>query len=212
MRVDADLIFKERERRAWSQEQLADVAGIGFRTVQRIEASGKASLESVAALASVLDLSIDDLRVDDQESHSFWTGKSALRLKTAIVGTLLLTGMLLALNRAAFADQYIVLSVDAVVNGLDRTEAQILNRAGANSEVMIWKDYRLLIVPTVLESGDVRLTLQVQKLKGDEYVQVAAPRVITQDGKQATVKSGWRDGDSIVINITPTIQNAADRS
>lgn len=50
--LDGAKIKRWREDRAWSQEHLADVAGIGLRTVQRIENGEKASRETVMALAS----------------------------------------------------------------------------------------------------------------------------------------------------------------
>lgn len=45
-----------REQRAWSQEQLAEVAGISVRTIQRAETSGNASAETRMALAAALDV------------------------------------------------------------------------------------------------------------------------------------------------------------
>lgn len=64
MKVDTQRIKTERARRAWSQEHLAHAAGLGLRTIHRIENSGRASLESVKALAAVLELKIDDLRIE----------------------------------------------------------------------------------------------------------------------------------------------------
>jgi hypothetical protein len=61
MQVDRELIRNERERRAWSQSHLAAVAGLGLRTVQRIEATGNAAYESAAAIATVLSLTVADL-------------------------------------------------------------------------------------------------------------------------------------------------------
>ena len=63
MRVDPKRIRAERERRAWSQEHLATVSGLGLRTIQRIEKTGAASFESVRALAAVLEVSVAELRV-----------------------------------------------------------------------------------------------------------------------------------------------------
>ena len=60
MRIDAKLLKAERLKRAWSQEHLATVAGLGLRTVQRIETSGMASNESIASIASVLDMNVAD--------------------------------------------------------------------------------------------------------------------------------------------------------
>jgi transcriptional regulator with XRE-family HTH domain len=51
MKIDATTVRRLRESQAWSQEQLAAVAGIGVRTVQRVEAEGSASMETCMALA-----------------------------------------------------------------------------------------------------------------------------------------------------------------
>jgi transcriptional regulator with XRE-family HTH domain len=54
MKIDALKIKQLREARGWSQEHLAEVAGLSARTVQRIEAEGNASPESRMALAAAL--------------------------------------------------------------------------------------------------------------------------------------------------------------
>src|SRR5689334_3409612 len=80
MRVDPKRIRAERERRAWSQEHLATVSGLGLRTIQRIEKTGAASFESARALAAVLEVSVADLRVlraDANASGRAIEGRSA---------------------------------------------------------------------------------------------------------------------------------------
>ncbi len=64
MNVDTQRIRLERERRAWTQEQLAGATGLGLRTVQRIEREGRASFESVQAIAAALELTIAELRIE----------------------------------------------------------------------------------------------------------------------------------------------------
>ena len=61
MKIDSDKIKQLREARAWSQEHLAEVAGLSARTVQRIETEGNASPESRMALATALGVSVADL-------------------------------------------------------------------------------------------------------------------------------------------------------
>lgn len=63
MKVDSKRIRDERTSRAWSQEHLAAITGLGLRTIQRIESSGGASHESIAAIASVLAVPVDQLIV-----------------------------------------------------------------------------------------------------------------------------------------------------
>ena len=65
MKIDTQRIRSERAKRAWSQEHLAEAAGLGLRTIHRIEKSGTASLESVKALAAVLELDIETLVVGE---------------------------------------------------------------------------------------------------------------------------------------------------
>ena len=61
---DAVKIKRWREERHWSQDHLADLAGIGSRTVQRIENGEKASYESVMALAAAFNVDVVALTVD----------------------------------------------------------------------------------------------------------------------------------------------------
>jgi transcriptional regulator with XRE-family HTH domain len=65
MKVNQQLIKQYREQRLWSQEQLAITANLGLRTVQRIESTGTASFESIAAIASALEVPSNILIVKD---------------------------------------------------------------------------------------------------------------------------------------------------
>jgi transcriptional regulator with XRE-family HTH domain len=56
MKINAARVREERKARQWSQEQLADACGLNLRTIQRLEASGNASSESLRALAAVFEL------------------------------------------------------------------------------------------------------------------------------------------------------------
>ena len=61
MKINASFVRSERAKRAWSQEHLAAVSGLGVRTIHRIETDGLASPESVKALAAVFDLETSNL-------------------------------------------------------------------------------------------------------------------------------------------------------
>ena len=61
MKIDPLKIKQLREARGWSQEHLAEVAGLSARTVQRIEAEGNASPESRMALAAALGVVATEL-------------------------------------------------------------------------------------------------------------------------------------------------------
>lgn len=61
MNINPDRVRDERKRRSWSQEELAIAAGLNLRTIQRIETHGVASLQSIKALAAVLDIDVEGL-------------------------------------------------------------------------------------------------------------------------------------------------------
>jgi DNA-binding XRE family transcriptional regulator len=66
MKINANLVIDLRNKNAWSQDELAIATGLNLRTIQRIENEASASLQSKKALASVFDISIQDL--DDEET------------------------------------------------------------------------------------------------------------------------------------------------
>ncbi len=56
MKIDRHMIRKLCELRGWSQEQLAEAAGLGVRTVQRVESEGRASAETRTCLAAAFNV------------------------------------------------------------------------------------------------------------------------------------------------------------
>jgi transcriptional regulator with XRE-family HTH domain len=61
MKIDAALIKKLRDERAWSQEHLAAVSGLSLRTIQRVEADGNAAPETRLALAAAFAIDVAQL-------------------------------------------------------------------------------------------------------------------------------------------------------
>lgn len=61
MKAKSSLIRKYRTERLWSQEQLAEMTGLGLRTIQRLESRGSGSQESIKALAAVFEVDADTL-------------------------------------------------------------------------------------------------------------------------------------------------------
>lgn len=53
-----------REQRGWSQEQLAETAGVAARTVQRVETGRGSSGETLMAIANAFGLSVEALRTN----------------------------------------------------------------------------------------------------------------------------------------------------
>lgn len=68
-------IHKLRTDRGWSQEQVAEMAGLSSRTIQRIENGDKPSAESAKALASVFEIPLIELQNSESKQS---TGKPVL--------------------------------------------------------------------------------------------------------------------------------------
>jgi len=66
MMINLELVRALRRQNSWSQDQLAAIAGISLRTVQRIEKDGRSSLESKKALAAAFEIDALDLEVNSK--------------------------------------------------------------------------------------------------------------------------------------------------
>lgn len=61
MKINSERVKKLRAAKPWSQEELSDASGLSLRTIQRIESSGNASIDSVRALAAVFEVDPNEL-------------------------------------------------------------------------------------------------------------------------------------------------------
>ena len=75
MKINAELVLKARKQKSWSQEELAIASGLNLRTIQRIESEASASLQSKKALASALDLDVQDLEYEEKPMPQKWEYK-----------------------------------------------------------------------------------------------------------------------------------------
>jgi len=61
MKVNAELLLELRNKKFWSQDELAIASGLNLRTIQRIEKEATISLQSKKSLAAALEVDIHDL-------------------------------------------------------------------------------------------------------------------------------------------------------
>jgi transcriptional regulator with XRE-family HTH domain len=59
--IDRKRTVQHREHHLWTQEELAAAAGVSARTVQRVEATGQASVETLHALAAAFNVPAESL-------------------------------------------------------------------------------------------------------------------------------------------------------
>ncbi len=94
---DGAKIKRWREERCWSQEHLADAAGVNLRTVQRIENGDGASRDSVMALAVAYNVEVIALTIDPRVQ-----AEKDLRRKNAKATNALRLGFLINLASYIF--------------------------------------------------------------------------------------------------------------
>lgn len=95
----AKLVKKERNDRAWTQTQLAEITGVTLRTIQRVEKDGAASFETMMGIASAFDIDVKELTQPESLNQRKKSHKSVYLLPRIISGNNLS-------NVVAGADQF----------------------------------------------------------------------------------------------------------
>lgn len=206
MRLDPKLVKSERQNRAWSQEHLAHVAGLGLRTIQRIEKTGAASFESARALASVLSIPLHDLSAGaksmvatpkEAEGYGFLTHTFSGLVAICLVAA----GTMLVAN-TSWAEK-ILLDVGIVVGDEDARVGRLLTAEGKEAEMRIDELLRFVITPTIQDDGRVLLTAKIYEFRGDKFVLSAEPKLITANKKEAEIRISSEAGKAFRFMITP---------
>jgi transcriptional regulator with XRE-family HTH domain len=203
MKVDPSYIRAQRERRAWSQEHLAEVAGLGLRTIQRIEKTGAASYESARSLAAVFGLDV----VEPSSAAAALRTSVALRPVLGVLGALVAGGALLV-TTSSFAADKVLMDVTFALDSPEGTRA-LATEAVVEDGMLVggvndlrFEDLRFTIVPHVREGGAIMLEVGVYERRGDEEVVVSQPRLIAFRGEEAGVVIGTPDSRTFRLAIT----------
>lgn len=214
MQVDAQLIRNERLKRAWSQEQLAQVSGLGLRTVQRIESGGNASLESIKALAAVLELPVETLLATPP---SFPPPRFNLfrPWRTFVAGctaTLVTMGGFVAMQGAR-AEQ---VDMDFAVRLHDEelTRSRLVGEAGSAAVMEVAEVLRISITPTVTADDAIFLDIELYLFEDGEYRLNAKPKMLVFNGRKGVLRVGretiGEDAEtrfeSLEFEITPMLE------
>jgi transcriptional regulator with XRE-family HTH domain len=113
--INIERIKSLRLDKSWSQEKLAAISGLSLRTVQRIEQTGNASLESKLALASAFDVSPESLTLPSSSKSTPSKYIPSVDGKLGFVGAL--TGLVCA---------YIGISIPLFIGAIDAGTAGFL--------------------------------------------------------------------------------------
>lgn len=204
LQIDAEKIKSLRGSRAWSQEHLSHVAGIGRRTIQRVEKSGSASYETAKAIASAFDINVAELIHPETVKIESIRKQNSLLRKISVSLTSIIVVMLFALTRSVTADQ-VKLDIEAVVDSEQQTATSVTNEEGHAARIQLAENFRVTVTPSITADGDVQLELLLLRHDGDSYRQVGAPVIRTPFGETALLKSNSDDGQSLSLEITPSI-------
>jgi transcriptional regulator with XRE-family HTH domain len=198
MQIDSDRIRTEREKRAWSQEHLAEVAGLALRTIQRVENSGAASYESARAIAAVLELEVSALMIPVTANRATWS--QPVRYASAAALLLLALGVFFA--RDARAGQ-VKLDVELTLNNQKLSQHHLTVEEGKGAEIRLEGQVRMVVTPTIAADGNILLSIRLQEFSGSELVAVGNPQLLAYDDRAAAVSVTSAKGNVFRIEIKP---------
>ena len=96
MDVSSEKVREARMARGWTQQQLAEIANLSLRTVQRVENQSVGSQETVSALSAVLEIPRTELMTlspNQPEHAAAERGMGRLLAATALLGAALGSGI-----------------------------------------------------------------------------------------------------------------------
>jgi transcriptional regulator with XRE-family HTH domain len=196
VKLNSAVIRAERGKRGWSQEQLAAAAGLGVRTIQRIESSGKASAESAKSLAAVFESSMADLIAK----------RPALPARTrawAALATVFVTvaSSLFLMSRANATNVAMAVVLDTQATGESRMNVEV--QSGQQTEINLERDIRLLLTPTLQKDGNILVSVVLYGWDGRDFKLVGKPRLLMRQGVEARLRLDLHNGQVARIGITP---------
>ena len=199
MKIDAQKINTYRKSRAWSQQQLADIADLSLRTVQRIERTGQASYESIQSIAAAFDSKVEEFNCVDVTPK---LPHRPSRLQTFALAIVAAAVSWLYMSWASAEPLMLKVSVDK--NQQQLASVQLLNDSGRDSELRIDGVVKLVFTPVVEANQQVRIVTAIYRDKKTDYELISTPTVITQHGEIATIRFDDA-GNTFELQMTPLL-------
>lgn len=180
MKINKSQLRREREQRAWTQSHLAEVANLSMRTVQRIERTGDASMESASALASALNLELAVL------IETPVVAVKSIRFKLwGAIG--LLGSAIIALGwwSSAVAEQVMV-SLSIETPDKVYSDMMLLNEVGKESEIELDHQFRMIFT-TQRQGEHLLITTKIYNFIENEYRLFSSPGMLVADREPASL-------------------------
>ncbi len=199
MKINKEVLRRERELRAWTQSHLAEVADLSMRTVQRIERSGDASMESASALAVALNLELAalmEIPVATNPAISVTSNRYKIWSAVGLVGSALIA---LGWWSSAAAEQVMV-SLSIETPGNIYSDMMVLNEIGKESEVKLDNQFRM-VFSTHRQGEQLLLTAKIYNFVEEEYRLFSNPAMLVENQKPASMHVSFPDGQKINLQL-----------
>ncbi len=203
VKINSDLLINERKTKVWSQQHLADVAGISLRTIQRVEKTGVSSAESLKAISSAFDkqpsffLSIEN--PEKKYNHSLIFAFS--------IGILLV---------ALLAKNYLPASTQGKVFFVVEYKAELLNNGDINEgvwqleldlnkeiKINLPNDFELVLLTYRGVDNDTLIDATLDRQNNASLLPNSAPTTITKKLNEGLTLGYEKDKEIVVaINIS----------
>jgi len=188
MKINKEIVRRERELRAWTQSHLAEVADLSMRTVQRIERTGDASMESASALAAALDLDVATLLGGALEQVTSSAPIKHRRYKLwGAVGCVASVLIGLGWWSTAAADEVMInLLVSTESGARTHGDMQFISEPGAQNEIQFDQQFRLLVSATRGPQG-LLISTQVYDYIDGDYRLISSPAILVADKQLSAI-------------------------
>lgn len=196
LKIDAEFIKAERQRRGWSQEQLAAAAGLGVRTIQRLESGSTSSSESAKSLAAVFEVPFS--RLVSEQPKPFVSRKRLMVAGAALCAAL--GSSLLLISRANANDVAMAVVVRTDITGESRMNLEV--NSGRQTEIRLEGDLRLILTPTIQKDGAIFLAAEAYAWDGSDFKLVGKPKLLMRQGEETRLKLSLLNGSSAHIGVT----------
>ncbi|MCL1048537.1 helix-turn-helix domain-containing protein [Shewanella abyssi] len=193
MQVNYNLIKEQRQNRAWSQSHLENVSGLSLRTIQRIEKTGTASLESVKSIASVFEMKIVDFQPP--------VNKALPSIKAKVAALLAATSMILAAFIVIPASaQPVMIDFIFAENSTELSNVKILSEDQTESEIIIANQLKIVLTSKVASKDTVDIAINLYDLSSGKEVLIHSPKFTTKHLQTAEIRF-----DDYALFLTPEI-------
>lgn len=199
MKINKETLRRERELRAWTQSHLAEVADLSMRTVQRIERTGDASMESAGALAAALNLKLSaliEVPVVDNQNNLSKSRRYSLWGALGLIGSVMVA--LGWWSNAAAEQVMISLSIERGENIY--SNMMLLNEIGKESEMKLDDQFRMTF-NTRRYDDDLLVSAQIYNLVNGEYQLLSSPAMLIKNQAPASMRIGIADGEEINLQL-----------